>query len=62
MYLVTRNPHICKSENVVLKANNDPEILKWCGHLTNVAMVNVKSLVAQRLNGMDFDRFCRAQR
>ena len=54
-YLVTRNPHICKSENVVLRQNNDPGILKWCGHLHNVAMVNIKSLVAQRLNGMDFD-------
>lgn len=55
-YVITRNPHICRSENVVLTVNNDPEIWKWCGHLTNVAMLNVKSLVAQRLNGADFDK------
>lgn len=54
-YVVTRNPHICRSENVVLTVNNDPEIWRWCGHLTNVAMLNIKSLVAQRLNGADFD-------
>ena len=54
-YVITRNPHICRSENVVLTVNNDPEIWKWCGHLTNVAMLNIKSLVAQRLNGADFD-------
>jgi len=54
-YVVTRNPHICRSENVVLRVNNDPEIWRWCGHLTNVAILNVKSLVAQRLNGADFD-------
>ena len=54
-YLVTRNPHICKSENVVLRQAHDEQIEKWCGHLTNVAMVNIRSLVAQRLNGMDFD-------
>lgn len=55
-YVVTRNPHICRSENVVLRVNNDPEIWRWCGHLTNAAILNVKSLVAQRLNGADFDK------
>ncbi len=55
-YVVTRNPHICRSENVVLRVNNADEIWKWCGHLTNVAMLNIKSLVAQRLNGADFDK------
>ncbi len=62
-YVVTRNPHICRSENVVLTVNNDPEIWRWCGHLTNVAMLNIRSLVAQRLNGADFDKQnCRASR
>ena len=55
-YVITRNPHICRSENVVLSVNNAPEIWKWCGNLTNVAMLNIKSLVAQRLNGADFDK------
>ena len=56
-YLLTRNPHICKSENVILTVNNSQLVWKWCGHLTNVAMVNIKSLVAQRVSGADFDSF-----
>lgn len=52
-YLITRNPHICKSENVILKAHDDDQIEKWFGHLSNVCMVNIKSLTPQRLNGAD---------
>ena len=54
-YLITRNPHICKSENVVLRASKSPEVERWCGHLSNVCVVNIKSLTPQRLNGMDVD-------
>ena len=52
-YLITRNPHICKSENVILKAKTSEQIEKWFGHLSNVCMINIKSLTPQRLNGAD---------
>lgn len=54
-YLITRNPHICKSENIVLRACKSELLQKWCGHLTNVCMVNIKSITPQKLNGADFD-------
>lgn len=54
-YLITRNPHICKSENVILKAKSCEEIERWIGHLSNVCMINIKSLTPQRLNGADYD-------
>lgn len=54
-YLIERNPHICRSEHVILKATNNDLTDKYCSHLVNVCMVNGNSLVAQRLNGSDFD-------
>lgn len=54
-YLVERNPHICRSEHALMTAVTNDEIERYVGHLTNVAMVNSKSLIAQRLNGADFD-------
>ena len=60
-YLIERNPHICKSEHVLLNAVTTDEILEYCKHLANVCMVNCRSLTAQRLNGADFDKSnCRA--
>jgi len=53
--LIERNPHICKSEHVILNAVSNELIETYIGHLTNVCMVNCKSLVAQRLNGADVD-------
>ena len=53
-YLITRNPHICKSENIVLRACKSELLQKWCGHLTNVCMVNIKSITPQKLNGADY--------
>ena len=55
-YLIERNPHICKSEHVLLNAVTTDEILEYCTHLENVCMVNCRSLTAQRLNGADFDK------
>jgi hypothetical protein len=55
-YLVERNPHICRSEHVLLRAVETDEIREYCTHLANVCMVNCKSLVAQRMNGADFDK------
>jgi len=54
-FLIERNPHICKSEHVVLRGRTNASIETYVRHLVNVCMLNSKSLVAQRLNGSDFD-------
>lgn len=54
-FLIERNPHICKSEHVLLNAVAPDELVEYCGHLDNVCIVNCKSLSAPRLNGSDFD-------
>ena len=54
-YLVERNPHIARSEHALLKMANNELVEQYISHLTNVAMVNSKSLVAQRINGADMD-------
>lgn len=54
-FLIERNPHICKSEHVILKGTTNELIEKYCSHLTNVCMINCKSITPQRLNGADFD-------
>ena len=53
--LVERNPHICHAEHAVLDGVEGGLIGKYCPGLANVCMVDRKSLVAQRLNGADFD-------
>lgn len=53
--LITRNPHICDSENVVLTAVNNDLTKKYLKHLSNTCIINSKSIVPQRLNGADFD-------
>ena len=53
-YLIERNPHICKSEHLILNAVKNEEIDKYCGHLVNTCMINGYSLSAQRLNGADY--------
>lgn len=53
--MLERNPHICKSEHVILKATTNELLEKYCGHLTNTAIVNCKSITPQRLNGADYD-------
>lgn len=53
--LIDRNPHICRSEHTILKGVTNPLTDKYCSHLTNVCMINCKSLTPQRLNGADFD-------
>jgi hypothetical protein len=54
-YLIERNPHICKSEHTILKAVTNKQIEKYCEHLSNVCMINSKSITPQRLNGADMD-------
>lgn len=53
--LLERNPHICKSEHVILKGTTNELLEKYCGHLVNTAIVNCKSITPQRLNGADYD-------
>lgn len=54
-YLIERNPHICKSEHVILRAVENDLLNRYCSHLVNVCMINGKSITPQRLNGADFD-------
>ena len=53
--VVDRNPHLASAEHAVLKGVNNELTQKYCSHLENVAMINVKSITPQRLNGADFD-------
>ena len=52
--LVTRNPHICEAENVVLMAVDNELTRKYLSHLSNTCIINSKSIVPQRLNGADY--------
>lgn len=54
-YLIERNPHICKSEHVILNAVNNSFTDKYFSDLSNVCIVNCKSITPQRLNGADYD-------
>ena len=54
-YLIERNPHICKSEHLVLRNKKNEMIEKYCSHLVNTCMLNCKSLSPQRMNGADYD-------
>ena len=51
--VVDRNPHLASAEHAVLKGANNELTQKYCSHLENVAMINVKSITPQRLNGAD---------
>lgn len=53
--LIERNPHICKSEHTILTGIQNDLIDKWLGHLSNICMINIKSITPQRLNGADWD-------
>lgn len=52
--LITRNPHICDSENVVLYAVDNELTKKYLNHLVNTCIINSKSIIPQRLNGADY--------
>ena len=53
--LIERNPHICRSEHVLLNAVTNEVLEKYCGHLANTCIINGLSITPQRLNGADFD-------
>ena len=54
-HLIERNPHICRSEHVILKGACPEPLQRYAGHLANTCIINAKSITAQRLNGADFD-------
>lgn len=53
--LIERNPHICRSEHTILTGVQNEAINTYCSHLDNICMINSKSIVAQKLNGADYD-------
>lgn len=53
--LIERNPHICRSEHVILNAVTNELLDRYCSHLSNTCIINGKSITPQRLNGADFD-------
>lgn len=52
-YLLNRNPHLSRSEHVILNAVHNEEIDKWLSHLEGVCMLNGYDVTAPRLNGAD---------
>lgn len=55
-YVLNRNPHICRSEHVILKAKQNKLTQKWLNsHFANVCMVNAFDVTPKRLNGADCD-------
>jgi hypothetical protein len=54
-YAIERNPHLAQSEHTILTAVSNAQIERYCSHLSNVCMINGKSITMQRLSGMDYD-------
>lgn len=52
-YVINRNPHLSKSEHVILNAVNNDLTKRWCYHLENICMLNSYDITAKRLNGAD---------
>lgn len=52
-YVINRNPHLSKSEHVILDSVNNELIEKWCSGLENICMLNSYDITAKRLNGAD---------
>lgn len=52
-YLLNRNPHLSRSEHVILEAVNNEQTEKWLSHLEGVCMINGYDVTAPRLNGAD---------
>ena len=55
--ILERNPHIARSEHCVLNAvgNREKELLEYCGHLSNVIIINSYDTTLPRLSGADAD-------
>lgn len=56
-YLLLRNPHIARNEEVTAKALSMPGPIrkKYLSHLHYVVMVDSRSLIPERLGGADYD-------
>jgi hypothetical protein len=54
-YVLNRNPHLSKSEHVILNAVNNELTNEWCSNLENICMINSYDITAPRLNGADKD-------
>ena len=56
-YLLLRNPHIARNEEVTAKALSKPGPIrkKYLSHLHYVVMVDSRSLIPERLGGADYD-------
>ena len=52
-----RNPHIARNEELQLRAYREKDNMReyYLGHLSDVIMVDVKMLAAERLGGADYD-------
>lgn len=55
--VIERNPHICHSEHAILKGVKQLEYSKYFNKLVNICMVNSKSIIMQKLQGADVDKF-----
>ncbi len=53
--VIERNPHICHSEHVILTGVKRKDFTKYFSRLINVCIVNSKSIIAQKIQGADFD-------
>ena len=58
--IVLRNPHIARNEEIRLKtyktkANRDNMRNYYLGHLSDVLMIDIQMLAAERLGGADYD-------
>ena len=58
--IVLRNPHIARNEEIRLKtyktkANKDNMRNYYLGHLSDVLMIDIQMLAAERLGGADYD-------
>lgn len=54
---ILRNPHISRNEELQLKAYNQRDNMRqvYLSHLSDVVMVDVESMTAERLGGADYD-------
>jgi hypothetical protein len=54
-YLIHRNPHLSRSEQVLLNAAENDFTTNYCGYLDNICMLNYHDITDKRLNGSDKD-------
>lgn len=57
VFTILRNPHISRNEEMQMKAFNRKDNMRqaYLSHLSDVVMVDVESMAAERLGGADYD-------